>query len=181
MKVVAVLGSPRHNGVSAMVVNRLLDGAKEAGHEVIVYEIDKMNVKGCRGCGYCKANNADCCIQDDLAGYWKNPHEAGALVIGAPNYFSQVCGPMITFMNRHYCLTSKEHTARLEAGKKLIGVFSQGMPKPYDAALANYRWYLECLSVRSMQVEEPVVCSAGMTAEEKEALLQKAFEMGKSL
>ena len=100
MKVVAVLGSPKANGVSATVTKRLLEGARDAGHEVIVYEIDKMKVNGCRGCGYCKSHNADCCVPDDLKGYWEQLHEAGALVVSAPNYYSQVCGPMLTFMNR---------------------------------------------------------------------------------
>lgn len=181
MKVLAVLGSPRANGVSAAVTKRLLEGARDAGHEVIVYEIDKMKVNGCRGCGYCKSHNSDCCIPDDLKDYWKQLHEAGALVVSAPNYFSQVCGPMLTFMNRHYCLTGKDHASRLEPGKKLIGVFSQGAPAPYEAAENHYRWYLQCLSAGSMQVEEPLICSGAMLAQNGEELLQKAYEMGKSL
>lgn len=181
MKAIAVLGSPRANGISAKVARRILDGAADSGHEVLVYEIDKMKVHGCRGCGYCKTHDADCCIRDDLEGYWENLHEAGALVVSAPNYFSQVCGPMLTFMNRHYCLTRKDHTSRLHDGMKLVGVFSQGMPKPYEAAEKNYRWYLECLSARSMQAAEPLICSAGMAPDEMQALLDKAYETGKNL
>ena len=181
MKITAVLGSPRANSVSSAIARRLLQGAEEAGHEVTVYEIRKMNVKGCQGCGYCKNHNSDCCIADDLKGYWKDLHESEVLVIAAPNYFSQVCGPMITFMNRHYCLTGKDRTARLEPGKKLIGILSEGMPTPYEAAEKNFRWFLECLSARSMTVQEPLFASAGMKPEEWEALMEKAYQMGKSL
>ena len=181
MKVTAVLGSPRANSVSSAVARRLLQGAADAGHEVIVYEINKMNVKGCQGCGYCKNHNADCCIPDDMKNYWKDLHESGALVVTAPNYFSQVCGPMITFMNRHYCLTGKDHLPRMEPGKKLVGILSEGMPKPYEASEKNFRWFLECLSGRSMTVLEPLFASAGMKPEDLDALMEKAYETGKSL
>ncbi len=181
MKVIAVLGSPRTKGISAKVTNRILDGAVDAGHEVLVYEIDRIKVQGCCGCGYCKRKNSDCCIRDDLKGYWRNLHKAGALIVSAPNYFSQVCGPMLTFMNRHYCLTNKDHTSRLQNDVKLVGVFSQGMPKPYEAAEKNYRWYLECLSAQSMQIIDSLTCSAGMPPEEMQALLDKAYEIGKNL
>ena len=57
MKVVAVLGSPRENGFSSTLAQRVLRGAADAGHEVVPYELNKMNVKGCQGCRTCKENN----------------------------------------------------------------------------------------------------------------------------
>ncbi|HHX45295.1 MAG TPA: flavodoxin family protein [Chloroflexi bacterium] len=96
MKVVAMLGSPRAQGVSSTVARRVLDGARAAGHEVVVYELNAMNVRGCQGCRFCKDHDVDCRLDDDLQPYWKDLHECGALVVSAPNYCSQVCGPMIT-------------------------------------------------------------------------------------
>ncbi len=57
MKVVAVLGSPHPDGPSSTLAREVLRGALDAGHEVVVYELNKMNFKGCQGCGYCKAND----------------------------------------------------------------------------------------------------------------------------
>jgi len=66
MRVVAVLGSPRSNGGSSTLARRVLDGARAAGHEVVVYEINKMNVRGCQACRTCKENLVDCVLEDDL-------------------------------------------------------------------------------------------------------------------
>jgi hypothetical protein len=74
----------------------LLRGAKDAGHEVVVYELNELDVKGCQGCRYCKDNDADCILEDGLKPYWKDLHECGALIVSAPNYCSQVCGPSAT-------------------------------------------------------------------------------------
>ena len=66
-------------------------------------------------------------------------------------------------------------------GKKLVGILSQGMPKPYEASEKNFRWFLECLSGRSMTILEPLFASAGMKPEDLDALMEKAYETGKSL
>ena len=47
MKVVAVLGSPRANSNSSALARRVLEGAQAAGHEIVVYEINQMNIRGC--------------------------------------------------------------------------------------------------------------------------------------
>ncbi|MBG0769721.1 flavodoxin family protein, partial [Methanococcus maripaludis] len=47
MKVVAINGSPKKQGNTALLINKILDGAKSNGAEVIQYDIDKMNVNGC--------------------------------------------------------------------------------------------------------------------------------------
>ena len=49
MEVVAVLGSPRENGFSSTLAREVLRGAADAGHQVVIYEINKMKVKGCQG------------------------------------------------------------------------------------------------------------------------------------
>jgi len=65
MKVIGVLGSPRSNGYSSTIARRVLDGARAAGHEVVIYEINKMNVRGCQACRACKDNGVDCILDDD--------------------------------------------------------------------------------------------------------------------
>ena len=136
MKVIAVMGSPRKGGRSDAVCERVLQGARDGGHEVVVYRVNDMNLRGCQGCGYCKDNNHDCILATDLKPYWKDLHEAGVLVLSAPNYCSRICGPMITYMNRHCCLIGRNENGgfvRVHPGIKLIGVFSQGAPR-YEKA-----------------------------------------------
>ena len=180
MKVVAVLGSPRPDGGSSTVACRVLDGARAAGHEVVVYEINKMSVRGCQACRVCKEKLVDCIQKDDLQPYWKDLHECGALVVSACNYCSMINGPMITYMNRHYCLIGGDGKVRVHPGIKLVGVFAQGNP---DAErIANvYDWFLRDFQNRDMALVAKLVYSGRWPQEHIDALIERAYQVGLSL
>lgn len=181
MKVIAVLGSPRKNSSSSLLAEQIMAGAREAGHEVVVYKINNMNVMGCQACRYCKENGVDCILEDDLKPYWKDLHECGALILAAPNYCSQVCGPMITYMNRHYCIMGLNGTT-LEPGKiKLIGVFAQGGPVDSHRADAAYDWYLGDFLARKMVLTEKYIIGRDSDLSEDGELMKNAYALGKSL
>lgn len=180
MKVVAVLGSPNEKGNSSVLAKEVLRGAADAGHQVVVYEINKMKVQGCQGCGYCRKNGVDCRLDDDLKAYWKDLQECGALIVSSPNYYAQVVGPMITFMNRHYCLTDQNGDCRLPAGKKLIGVFSQGNSQA-DAYSAQYNWYLGTFQKSGMILADVLVHAGEEPVQPGSALMQRAYQAGKAL
>jgi multimeric flavodoxin WrbA len=180
MKVVAVLGSPRSNGGSSTVARRVLDGARAAGHEVVAYEINQMNVRGCQACRTCKDKLVDCVLQDDLQPYWRDLHECGALVVSAFNYCAMINGPMITYMNRHYCLIGGDGVVRVRPGIKLVGVFSQGRPD-LECYAQVYDWYLRDFQNRDMVLVDRLVHSRRMPQEQMDALLGRAYQIGLSL
>lgn len=181
MKVVAVIGSPRPNGVSVKVVNKIVEGAKAAGHEVVIYNVNKMNFKGCIGCEYCRKNNADCIQNDDMKAYFEDLHSCGALIVSAPNYYAQVAGPMITFMNRHYCMSDASRKTRLTPGIKLIGVFSQGAPEAFDKYDEVYKWYLGTFLAKEMKYEGMIVIGGDSDLSPEGKIISEAYEMGKNL
>lgn len=180
MKVVAVLGSPRENSFSSTLARQVLRGAADAGHKVVIYEINKMNVKGCQGCRYCKNHNVDCILQDDLKPYWKDLHESGALVVSSPNYASQVCGPMITFMNRHYCLLDAGWKVRVHAGIKLVGIFSQGNRNP-ETYRTQYDWYLGDFQNRDMVLVDTLIHTGRQPLTPDSELMRRAYNVGANL
>ena len=180
MKVIAVIGSPHPEGPSARLVKEIVRGAKDAGHEVVIYNIKDMNFKGCQGCGYCKNGGGDCILKDDLKPYWKDLHECGALIVSAPNYASNVSGDMITFMNRHYCLLDGDWKLKLHEGIKLIGVFSQGSPDA-DAYRDNYKWFLGDFENRGMILQDTLIHTGGMSDSSESAMARRAYALGKNL
>ena len=180
MKIVCVLTSPRDPSNSSAVAMRLLEGAKENGHEAVVYNLNDMDVKGCQGCGHCKQHSCDCIVEDDLHGYWKELHECDALVIAAPNYCAYPCGPAITYMNRHYCLLEKDWKARIKPGIKLVGVFSQGNPDR-ERFMPAYDWFLGDFLNRGMVLAEKIVHIRADGTDEGSEMMLRAYNTGKSL
>ncbi len=180
MKVIAMLGSPHQEGPSSTLAREVLRGAQDAGHEVVVYQVNEMNVRGCQGCRYCKDNDADCIVEDDLLPYWEQLHQAGALVVSAPNYASQVCGPMITYMNRHYCLLDADWNVRVHPGIKLVGVFSQGRPDA-EAYLSQYNWFLGDFQNRDMELVDTIVHTRELSYAPGSQLMERAYNVGRNL
>ena len=182
MNVVVVMGSPFKNGNVAKLTQEVVRGAQDAGHQIKQYNINEMNVSGCQGCRSCKNNGTDCILDDDLKPYWDDLHHAGALVVSAPNYCSTICGPMITFMNRHSCILDINWKSRLRPGIKLIGVFSQGRSEK-DVYYAAYDWYLKDFENRDMVRHGMIINTGGGAApvDEKIELMREAYQLGNSL
>lgn len=180
MKVIAVIGSPHAQGPSATLTRAFLRGAEDAGHETVVYSVNDMTFQGCQGCRVCKEQGCDCILADDLQPYWKDLHEAGALVVSAPNYAGQICGPMITFMNRHYCLLDKDWQCRLQPGVKVLGIFSQGNGDP-TAYLPQYQWFMHDFQNRDMTLLDILVHTGADSAAPGSPLAEHAYRLGREL
>lgn len=177
MKVLAMLGSPHEEGPSSVIAREVLRGAKDAGHEVVVYNRNDMLIKDCQGCGACKRAVTDCVVNDDLKPYWKELRECGALIVSSPIYAGQVTGGMITYMNRHYCLLDKDWNVTIEPGKKLIGVFSQGMNNP-DEYLPAIKWFLGDFENRKFELQDILVHTGDMSYDADSEIMKRAYELG---
>ena len=53
MGIVALMGSPRKNGNTDMLLDEMIRGAEDNGHDVIKHYISDLDVNPCKGCGVC--------------------------------------------------------------------------------------------------------------------------------
>ena len=181
MKIVAVYGSSRPGSLSAAVMDDILRGAADAGHEIVRYSINKLRFSGCIGCHSCKKHDSDCVLTDDLKPYFKDLHEAGALVLSGANYMGQVNGSMISFMNRHFCIGGgPSKGTRLTHPTRILSVFAQGAPTAVPAFEENYRWYHDIFVGMGFEDGGRFVVH-GAPDLENAALRQAAYEAGKNL
>ena len=88
IKVLAVNGSPRHNGNTAGMLGTVLDICKNAGFETELYQAGGRTVKGCLACGGCRGKHIGRCATDDwMNELYKKMAEADAIILGSPTYF----------------------------------------------------------------------------------------------
>jgi multimeric flavodoxin WrbA len=100
MKVLALNGSPRR-AATAHVLDLFLEGVEEAGGEVELVRISKLDVKPCRGCFTCWTTTPGECIQkDDMTDMLPRLDEADVVVIGTPVYVDGMTGLMKNFLDR---------------------------------------------------------------------------------
>ncbi len=104
-KALFINGSPRKNGNTAKLLQRAMDGAREAGAEVeLVNLYDRnLNYKGCMSCFACKLKGGKkgvCSFKDDLLPILQKAVETDVLVCGSPNYCGYPTAMLRAFMER---------------------------------------------------------------------------------
>ena len=132
MKAIGIVGSPRKNGNTDILVSRVLEGAREAGLDTSKYLLNEMKYSGCQACEYCKSHD-HCRLDDDVTKLLEEMKEADAVVFGSPIYFSLFSGQFKLMEDRMYSLIDAAFVPRLRPGKKAIIVTSQA-----DAEVENY-------------------------------------------
>jgi Multimeric flavodoxin WrbA len=90
MKVLAINGSPRHNGNTAHMLTTVLKVCKNAPMETELYQAGGRTVRGCAACGGCGTHVGRCAIDDWMNELYQKMTEADAIVIGSPTYFSDL-------------------------------------------------------------------------------------------
>jgi multimeric flavodoxin WrbA len=101
VKVLGIVGSPRKEGNTEILVREALTAAKEAGAETeIVLAADK-NIAGCDGCSSCRQTGV-CRIKDDMQPIYKQLEASDAVIFGTPVYFGSVTAQAKAIMDRTF-------------------------------------------------------------------------------
>ncbi len=102
MKVLALNGSPRKNGNTATLLEKVLSPLIEAGWETEIVQIGGQKIQGCRGCLKCaEKKNRRCVFDNDiLNGVLEKMLAADAMILGTPCYFTDMSAEMKTLVDR---------------------------------------------------------------------------------
>ena len=65
-KIMVLTGSPRKGGNSDMLADAFIEGATEAGHEVVRFDAGRAKIKGCTACNKCFTGEGACIFGDDF-------------------------------------------------------------------------------------------------------------------
>jgi|GEM_PF-105555 len=133
MKIVALLASPRTDGNSSTLANRLTSAAAAKGAEVQAFKLNSLNYRGCQACNACKLLTDHCVLNDDLAEVLAEVAKADVLVLATPVYYGDVTGQLKLFIDRSFSYYTPDFRtsckpSRLASGKKLIFIQTQGNP-----------------------------------------------------
>ena len=180
-KVIGFIGSPRKSGNTSSIVNEVLRGASENGASVKVYHLDELDIKGCKGCLYCRKHEG-CAIKDDMQAIYTDLKDADALVIGSPVYICQVSGQTKIMLDRFYPLTTNTHKPRF-GNKKVVTVYSHAAPLP--GFFSQYMDYTEKhLKPMGLNIIKRIIATRAVdrdTASKNRKLMDEAYGTGKAL
>ena len=182
MKAIGIVGSPRKNGNTDILVSRVLEGAREAGLDTSKYLLNEMKYSGCQACDYCKSHEG-CRLEDDLTSLLQDMAEADSVVFGSPIYFYQFTGQFRLMEDRMYSLIDAGFNSRLRPGKKAVIVTSQGDPNPksYEKAANEFADVLKLLGFEVKEIIRMENGSARDAVLGRKDLLDKARATGQFL
>jgi multimeric flavodoxin WrbA len=102
MKVLAINGSPHgEKGNTALILEPVLDGMKEAGAELHLFCTKRLKINPCQGEHNCWFKTPGKCFQkDDMQEVLPKLIEADILVLATPLYVDGMTGPMKNLLDR---------------------------------------------------------------------------------
>jgi multimeric flavodoxin WrbA len=163
MKIVVVLGSPRPEGNSALLTQKMLEAAEGLGVEVRKFFLNKMDFRGCQGCESCKTTSDRCVLEDELTEVLEAIKEADTLVLASPVYFGDISGHLKCFFDRTYSYLNPDFSSRLPSGKKAVFILVQAEPEEeeFSDIFPRYAHWLKLFGfspiyrLRAMGVKAP--------------------------
>ena len=188
MKVLAVYGSPRRKGNTSILLQRAVDGARQAGAEVEEIMLRDLEMSPCLEIYGCKERGR-CVIPDDFQDFHDKILESEGMMLASPIFFYSVSAHTKILMDRCQSLWVKKHwidQTPMGAGtSKRKGLFiSVGATKGkklFDGVLLTMRYFFEVLDMelwnallyRGLDFEGDVLNYS--------EYLEEAYEAGKDL
>ena len=100
MKLVAILGSPHGmTGATGLLLDGVLQGARDAGAEVQTFSLTELTVQPCRGCDTCHISG-ECPIDDDYRLLRDAMLSSDGLILASPNYIQSVTAQLKAVLDR---------------------------------------------------------------------------------
>ena len=98
-RLVALLGSPRREGNTAVLLKEAVRGAEDAGCKVEIVWVPGLQIKPCMEYFACKRKSA-CAIKDEMQEYYDMIRDADGLIIATPVMTMGVPGALKSFIDR---------------------------------------------------------------------------------
>ena len=106
-RILIILGGGRNNGNTAQLAKSFMKGAEEAGHQVELVSLNKLNVNGCMGCNACRYGKP-CVQKDDFNTLVPKIKTTDLIVFASPLYFWTISSKLKAFIERFYSIAEKD-------------------------------------------------------------------------
>ena len=129
MKVVALNGSARKDGNTAMLINVVFEELKKEGIETELIQMAGKNIQGCLACYKCfKNKDRRCSVDKDILNdIMVRMEKAEGILLGSPTYFSDVTSGMRAFIERcGFVARANDYMFKGKVGAAVVAVRRAG-------------------------------------------------------
>jgi multimeric flavodoxin WrbA len=154
MKILGIYGSPRKEGNTDIILDKVLEGARTSGADVKVIYARNLKISGCRECGGCD-KTGKCVIIDEMQPIYPLLLEADIIFLASPIFFYDMTAQVKLLIDRCQALWSKrmlektrEERKRYDSGKGyLIAIGATGGTKLFDGVELTAKYFFDALDM----------------------------------
>ena len=176
--VLVISTSLRARSNSDVLTERLIAGARDAGHAVEHISLKGKEIKYCIGCLSCMKTQR-CVQKDDAAGIAEKVKQADVLVFATPIYYYEMSGQMKTLLDRMNPLYGTDYRFRRVY---LLSTAADSAPGTDERAVSGLQGWIECFE--KAEFGGALFCGGlnepGEAANSSDAL-ERAYAFGKNL
>jgi len=181
-KILVFKSSPRLNGNSSTLADQAIIGAREAGAQVEVFNLNEMNIRPCDACDGCQETDGVCMIGDDMQKLYPKLRQADGIVLASPIYWFTFNAQLKVFIDRWYAMVTDDGH-ELE-GKQFGILLTYGDSDPYNSGAVNAIYtFRSIFGYLGAEITDIVYGSAGGigAVQKQPELMAKALELGRTL
>ena len=138
MKVVALNGSARKDGNTAILINLVFDELKKEGIETELIQLAGNPIAGCIACYKCfKNKNRRCSVEKDMLNdIIEKMLQADGIILGSPTYFSDVSSGTRAFIERcGFVARANDYMFKYKVGAGVVAVRRAGAIPAFNSIM----------------------------------------------
>lgn len=187
MKVLGLIGSPRHDSNTEILLGQVLEGAGSKGAATGILRISNLNVIPCSHCDGCLQGGV-CSLIDDMRDVFYEIEQADYVVLAAPIHFMGVPSQVKTLIDRAQSKWCKKYMLKqspFDDERKRQGLFVSVCGRTgehlFEAAEVTVKAFFTSLNIKYAGklvfsgIEERAQIRCDATA------LQEAYTIGEKL
>jgi multimeric flavodoxin WrbA len=188
VKIIAIYGSPRRDGNSAVLLNQAVAGARQEGADVEEVFLRDYKISPCLEIYQC-IKTGECAIRDDFPKILAKLESSSGIMLASPIFFYTVSAHTKIFMDRcqslwvrKYWIEKQPFKGAPETRKGLfISVGATEGKKLFDGAILTVKYFFDVLNAGLWRT---VLCRGvdrKGDIEKKDDYLKEAYQAGKDL
>lgn len=180
-KILGVVGSPRRNGNTHILVSRILAGAESEGFTQEAIFLNDLRIQECDGCHVCWETGR-CVKKDDMNGLYPKIIESNVIVFGTPVYWYGPTALMKGFIDRFVYFNCPQNRKKIKNKLAILAIpFEEDDEKTVAPVITFFEQSLNFLEMNLVgKIIVPGVTLRG-EIKNKGEFLEEAYELGRKL
>ena len=140
MNVIAINGSPRPKGNTAIALGWMVEELEKEGIQVETVQLGDNNIRGCMACNRCNSSEgAPCALPDDgINTLIRQLQTADGFIIGTPTYFGGMAGTLKSALDRIFYAGRRNGGYRNKVGAAAVAVRRNAGQDAFNQIITYY-------------------------------------------